>query len=151
MNKQRQIDTELSRRIAHARKKSGLNQKDLAEKLGISYPTLNRYEVGRRSVPGELLIRIIEITGCDPAWLLTGIEADKARSEKISEIQKILSGMTAAEGKEPYGLTNRDKFWMEVGRHLDQVEGAEHLRRIIYDAFRAAHVPVDEIEKRYRY
>lgn len=31
---------------------------------------------------------------------------------------------------------------------LEQVYGVEHLRRIIYDALRAAHVPVDEIEKR---
>lgn len=66
-------------------------------------------------------------------------------------MQKILTELTVAEKKETYGLTNRDKFWVEVGRHLDQVDGAEHLRRIIYDALRAAHVPVDEIEKRYRY
>lgn len=58
--------------------------------------------------------------------------------------------MTVAERKEPYGLTNRDRFWMAFGREIDTKEGAEHLIRAIYEAGRAGHVPVDELLKRYR-
>jgi transcriptional regulator with XRE-family HTH domain len=145
------LDTEIGDRISQARKQAGHKQKDFAPLLGISRQTLNRYEMGSRPIPAEILVKTIAITNCDAAWLLMGTRSDQTRAEVISGMQKILSELTAAEEKETYGLTNRDKFWVEVGRHLDQVEGAEHLRRIIYDAFRAAHVPVDEIEKRYRY
>lgn len=146
-----QSDTDIGGRIAQARKEAGYKQKDFAPLLDISRQTLNRYEMGSRPIPADILLKTIAITKCDPAWLLTGTHSDQSRAEVIFGMQKILSELTAAEEKEPYGLTNRDKFWLEVGKLFDQVQGTEHLRRIIYDALRAAHVPVDEIEKRYRY
>ncbi len=40
--------------------------------LGITYPTLNRYERGHRTPDADLLNRMAKILECDPGWLLSG-------------------------------------------------------------------------------
>jgi SOS-response transcriptional repressor LexA len=62
----------LGDRIRIARKRAGLTQEKLAEKIGITYPTMNKYERGHRIPSAELLARIAKILGCDPGWLLSG-------------------------------------------------------------------------------
>jgi len=62
----------LSERLRIARKRAGITQVKLAEKLGITYPTVNRYERGHRIPDAALLARIAEIVDCDPGWLLSG-------------------------------------------------------------------------------
>jgi transcriptional regulator with XRE-family HTH domain len=44
--------------IANTRKKMGLSQKDLAEKVGITQALLSHYETGKRSIPVEIIIQI---------------------------------------------------------------------------------------------
>lgn len=141
----------LGERIRIARKNAGITQEALAKKLGIAYQTLNKYEKGKRIPDAELIRQMVIELGCDPAWLLTGEDTKHASLEKLSEIQEMIKEVTVQEEKATYGMTNRQRFWLEAMTQFDQVQGAEHLRRIIYDALRAAHVPVDEIEKRYRY
>jgi hypothetical protein len=43
----------------------------LAEALRVPYPTLRDYENGC-TIPGESILRFIELTGAHPHWLLTG-------------------------------------------------------------------------------
>jgi len=64
----------LGDRIKCYRNKLGLTQGELAEKLKISYPTLNKYEKGHRIPDAYLICRIAEILHCDPGFLLTGNE-----------------------------------------------------------------------------
>ena len=52
-----QLNKELGTRLATLRKANGFTQESLAENLGILKPTLSSYEIGRRAVPLELLIR----------------------------------------------------------------------------------------------
>jgi transcriptional regulator with XRE-family HTH domain len=47
----------LGQRIAHIRKKRGLTQKELAEKIGITRSRLSNYEIDRIHLYDELLIR----------------------------------------------------------------------------------------------
>lgn len=63
----------LAERIREARIRTGITQGNLAKRIGISYPTLNKYERGHRSPKAELLGRIAEELNCDPGWLLTGV------------------------------------------------------------------------------
>lgn len=65
---------ELGQRIKIARKGMKLTQEKLAKKLGIAYPTLNKYENGHRTPDSELLSKISTILDCDPGWLLSGGE-----------------------------------------------------------------------------
>jgi hypothetical protein len=44
---------------------------DLARQLGIPQRTWYNYEVGV-TVPAEILLRFLELTGADPKWLLHG-------------------------------------------------------------------------------
>jgi len=77
----------LSERLKIARKRAGLTQVRLAEKLGITYPTVNRYERGHRIPDADLLARIAEILDCDPGWLLSGHgEIDNPSSETSIDI-----------------------------------------------------------------
>lgn len=43
----------------------------LAEALGLPFRTWSNYEAGV-TIPGEVLLSFIEITGVSPHWLLTG-------------------------------------------------------------------------------
>lgn len=141
----------LGTRIKEARKKAGITQDDLAKRLKIALSTFNKYEKDHRVPGADVLAKIAKELNADSGWLLTGDETKQTSLEKLSEIQEMLKEVTVQEEKATYGMTNRQRFWLEVMTQFDQVKGAEHLRRIIYDALRAAHVPVDEIEKRYRY
>jgi hypothetical protein len=43
----------------------------LAEELKVPYPSLHDFENGC-TIPGESILRFIELTGVHPHWLLTG-------------------------------------------------------------------------------
>lgn len=43
----------------------------LAEALGIPFRTLLNYEMGC-TIPAQTILRLIEVTGTQPHWLLTG-------------------------------------------------------------------------------
>jgi phage repressor protein C with HTH and peptisase S24 domain len=62
----------LSDRIIYARKSKDFKQKELANILKVSLPTMNHYESGKRAPNSELLSQISKTLGCDPGWLLTG-------------------------------------------------------------------------------
>jgi hypothetical protein len=44
---------------------------ELARRLGIPQRTWYNYEVGV-TIPGEVLLRFLDITGAEPGWLLSG-------------------------------------------------------------------------------
>ncbi len=74
---------ELGKRIKIARKQiQGLTQEKLAKKLGIAYPTLNKYENGHRTPDADLLAMTATILDCDPGWLLSGEEGDLEKLPK---------------------------------------------------------------------
>ena len=64
------IGRAIGRRIAEARRKAGLTQAQLAERLGWSRDTLINYENGRRTLAVERLIAIAEAFDLPPATLL---------------------------------------------------------------------------------
>ena len=70
------MDNLLGDRIKKMRKRAGLTQTKLAEKLGIAYPTLNKYERGHRTPDAALLNRLAKLIECDPGWLLSGESPD---------------------------------------------------------------------------
>lgn len=49
-----------------------MSQKDFANRLGISAPRLHNYLSGIREIPQDILVKIVELTGCEYKWLLTG-------------------------------------------------------------------------------
>lgn len=69
-----QTDKSLGLRIKTAREKASLTQDQLALQVGIAKETLSKYENGHRTPDAAQLNRMVNATGCDPAWLLTGQE-----------------------------------------------------------------------------
>lgn len=62
----------LGKRIKLARSRAGLTQAELSQQLGITYPTLNKYERGHRMPGAELISRMAKLLECDPGWLVSG-------------------------------------------------------------------------------
>jgi len=62
----------LNIRLVSCRKATGQTQKEFAREIGVSEPTMNHYETGKRVPNAEFLARLIEYVKCDPGWLLTG-------------------------------------------------------------------------------
>jgi phage repressor protein C with HTH and peptisase S24 domain len=66
------MTNKLSDRIIYARKSKNFKQKELANILKVSLPTMNHYESGKRAPNCKLLSQIAKTLGCEPGWLLTG-------------------------------------------------------------------------------
>lgn len=78
-------------RIHEARINKELDQYTLAEKIGISTRTLQRWEKGEQVPDSNYLMRIAKATGVRPEWLLTGegeIYSPPAERSKIISLQK---------------------------------------------------------------
>ena len=71
-------------RIKEARKKAGLTQKGLGQKLGITYQTVAQWENDLRNPKAETLNKIAEALSCDFYWLMTGI--NRTLEEEAAEI-----------------------------------------------------------------
>jgi len=63
--------TELAERLIEAREELGLTQRELAEKLGIGWRSVQEYEQGR-AVPGGSALAGYAGLGVDATWLLVG-------------------------------------------------------------------------------
>lgn len=75
-------------KIREALKQKGFTQKKLAERLGVSEPTVSRVMAKKRGLSVEMLIEIAEILEIDPASLVPGINPEKrpALDEYIRQI-----------------------------------------------------------------
>jgi transcriptional regulator with XRE-family HTH domain len=80
----------IGKRIARFRKKKGLTQKELAEKIGIDRTLITNYELGRARVYDEMLTRIA-LTLNVSADLLLGIKdnIDKKESHSLKIMKRV--------------------------------------------------------------
>lgn len=82
----------LGARIAALRRQAGMNQGELAKKLGISPSTVGMYEQGRREPSAEMLVRLAETFSVSTDFLLTGSPAPPERERLESLLAHALSG-----------------------------------------------------------
>ena len=47
-----------------------IDQRELANRLGMSEVVLCRYVTGKRKIPHDVLIRIAQALGCEPGYLI---------------------------------------------------------------------------------
>lgn len=64
--------TLIGERIKEARKKAGINQAGLAERVGVSQPTVANWESGIHDPRRVVIARIAEALGVSPEWLAGG-------------------------------------------------------------------------------
>ena len=83
---------EIGYRIQIAREEAGYNQKELAEKLGISQASLSNYEKGKRRVYYPQLQKIADILGRPIEYFLQpiGLDARNANYNNHDEFEEIM-------------------------------------------------------------
>lgn len=85
---------EIGYRIAIAREEAGLNQKELAERLGLSQATLSNYEKGKRRVYLPQLQKIADALGKPLDYFSLPIDVDlKDPDAGYSEVKELLQIM----------------------------------------------------------
>lgn len=62
--------------IREARRRTGLSQKQLAERLGTTQSVITRWETGQRSPTFEALVRAVRACGLDLAISVTAADPD---------------------------------------------------------------------------
>ena len=70
----------LGKRIQELRKKQGLSQTELAQKIGISYPQMSRYEVKNVQPPADVLKRLADVLNTTVDYLVNGDVDEKAKA-----------------------------------------------------------------------
>lgn len=65
----------------------GMHQKDLSEAAGIERATMNRYLMGRRTIPLPTLVRVARSFGMGPSALLGRAEARMLSQQSASADQ----------------------------------------------------------------
>lgn len=71
------IDREVGARMRLERQARGLTQQNLAERLGVSFQQIQKYERGINRISASVLVKAAEALGCSPALLLTGSEGQE--------------------------------------------------------------------------
>ncbi|MEM6415857.1 MAG: helix-turn-helix transcriptional regulator [Pseudomonadota bacterium] len=65
-------DSSIGERIRYARKEIGLNQVALAERVGVSQPSVANWETGLHDPRRIMLIKLASVLGVSPEWLAGG-------------------------------------------------------------------------------
>lgn len=87
----------LGERIAKARKKAGMTQKELADWLRIDYATINRYEKDRRIPDATVIGQIANFLKCDLEWLVLGFEPTNSMPGEVVPRARHIESFTPEE------------------------------------------------------
>lgn len=73
------LETAIATQIRVELAENGMEQRDLAEAVGIESATLSRYMTGKRSMPMPTFFRVADALGLSPQTLMQRAEARLAR------------------------------------------------------------------------
>lgn len=102
------MDSTLGHRISQLRKKFGLSQAQLADKLGIATSTLGMYETNKREPSNETLIAISQFFHVTTDYLLNesddpapsaGVEPIKSKKVSSTDLGEMLDNARSFDGK----------------------------------------------------
>ena len=82
-------DMTLGQRIAECRKKKGLSQEGLGEKLGVSRQAISKWEADGAVPEVDKLIGMSKLFGVSVGWLL-GMEAEAAPEQPVEISEELL-------------------------------------------------------------
>ena len=66
--------------IGDLRKEKGWSQTELANKIGLSYPQMSRYEVKGTQPPADTLKKLADVLGTTVDFLINGATDEKAKA-----------------------------------------------------------------------
>ena len=82
---------EIGEKLKQLRKELNLSQDDFAKALGIGSKAYWNYENNKRSMPSDILSRIVRLYGLNLNWLFCGIEPMFQNADNIYEIGNSLN------------------------------------------------------------
>ena len=98
----------LGGRLRRARNATGLSQEAVAERIGVSWMTVHRWERSQRAVPDHLLDKVCELYDKPIRWFLTLEEGDLEQEFGTSaEGPGRVSETTPAYGRSPTDAAGR--------------------------------------------
>ena len=135
-------------KIAEARIAKGWSQQDLAEKLGTTQQTIQRYEAGARDIKSSVLVKLSAALGVTISYLL-GMENASIPSNAMTDVPlygSIAAGtpieMMEVEDMYPVPTALHDKY---PDAFLLKVEG-DSMNRILPNGCYALVDPCDDID-----
>lgn len=87
----------LADRILYLRKKKGISQEELAEKLLISRQAVSKWESGQSAPDLEKIVMLSDYFEVTTDYLLKGVEPEPVKCPEIQEEKKLLTGTEAKE------------------------------------------------------
>ena len=106
-----EIDTEIGRRVRRARLSKGLTQQGLAEKIGISFQQVQKYENGSNRVSSSRLLGISGVLGVPITYFFDELGSGDVLIEendlpdRVMRIARLLNRLPDGEVKdEIFGL-----------------------------------------------
>lgn len=91
----------LGKRIIELRKAKNMSQSDLADKIGLSYTQIGRYETKGVQPPAEILKKIADILDSSMDFLVNGTTDEKAKASlkdaELIRYFKEIEAMPSAE------------------------------------------------------
>lgn len=96
----------MENKIREFRKEMHLTQKQLADRLGVSHSTIQKWESGAVEMPGQALIGLCSVFGCEAEELYGLKPKHSDRNEMCDELVDIFYRMTA-QGQEALVATAR--------------------------------------------
>lgn len=125
---------ELGNSLFHARKKCGLSQEEVAEKLGVSRQTISKWETDET---------LLDIRQSKQMALLYNVSLDELTEFDVKEIQQIID-RTSEELEEKIDWTNAwSKKYPILLNYQREVNAANYAARLI--------IMIDELKKEYEY
>ena len=116
---------EVARRILDARRKRGLSQRELAERLAVPLGTVDRLEQGLLD-PVDLLASLSEALGQPKSWFLNGVgnEEDHAMLElRLHDVERGMAGLAREReelGRRAATLDERELAQVNDVAHLEE-------------------------------
>ncbi|MFA5580889.1 MAG: helix-turn-helix transcriptional regulator [Paracoccaceae bacterium] len=114
------VDVHVGKRIRHRRWMVGMTQQQLAEKVGIKFQQIQKYETGMNRVSASRLWDIAEALSVPVAFFFDGIEAD---ADEAVASRDILADKEALELVRSYYAIpeNQRRRLFELARVLSDV------------------------------
>ena len=108
-------DKEIGRRIREARRAGSLSQTDLADKIGVTFQQVQKYEKGTNRVSVGRLHRIAEALGVSALSLLEGGDTKTRRKATSNDTHQFLTAAGALRLVRAYERLSRETREALVG------------------------------------
>lgn len=110
----------LGGRLRRARNETRLSQEAVAERIGVSWMTVHRWERSQRAVPDNLLERLCDLYNKPIRWFLTLEEGDLDQENGTSKEATV----RVAEATSPYGSPSQGLSSDAAGRVYRKIADA---------------------------